>query len=101
MMSADNGQKSRPPGIFAYLLNELRQGWQDIRQKVVEEEWFGRVVTAAPVMEVERDIAPEHDQALPGRRPFEEQWAPREPGLDRDDDHDHHHQQQPDLGIDR
>jgi len=63
-----------------------------MRQKVVEEGWFGRVVTAAPVVEVDRaltqdaaaslygdDHSPLKSGPTPAVRPsFEELWAPRE-----------------------
>jgi hypothetical protein len=81
-LARETGERSRPPGVAEYLFAELRQAFQDIRQKVVEEGWFGRVVTAAPVVD-ERPVAPEGeilnkdlDQT---RRPsFEELWATRE-----------------------
>jgi hypothetical protein len=57
------------------LFNELRNAFQDVRQKVVEEGWFGRVVTAALVIEV--DASDSCD-----RRSLEEMWAPPA-GLDR------------------
>jgi hypothetical protein len=69
-----------------YLLTELRQGFRDTRQKVIEEGWFGRVVTAAPVVEADRDAfygANHLPLQAPGdgseRRPtFDELWKPRE-----------------------
>jgi hypothetical protein len=80
------------------LFGELRHAFQDVRQKVVEEGWFGRVVTAKPVIEVhggspsDRGIhgTTRADELLPPgpeRRSFEELWAPREPS-DRDPQHE-------------
>lgn len=40
--------------LFDFLFREAANAIQDVRQKVVEEGWFGRVVTAAPVIEVEK-----------------------------------------------
>jgi hypothetical protein len=57
-LQRDDDGRAGPPGIIEYLFAELRQAFQDIRQKAVEEGWFGRVTTAAPVVEVDR--APEH-----------------------------------------
>jgi hypothetical protein len=81
-MQQNEGKK--PIGVGAYLLAELRHAFQDMRQKVIEEGWFGRVVTAAPVIEMARDAAALHgDDHSPfksaERRPsFEEQWAVRD-----------------------
>ena len=85
-MSGDNNGR-RPPSIGEFLFNEIRSAFQDIRQKVVEEGWFGRVVTPAPVIEVGKDgpdsiglgNPPTIHEGLGERRPtFEELWAPRE-----------------------
>jgi hypothetical protein len=89
--------------MAAYLFAELRQAVQDIRQKVVEEGWFGRVTTAAPVVEVDREHErgihgdehtppPAHERTGERRPSFEEQWAPRE-RVEHAQDHD--------IGIDR
>lgn len=92
-MSGDQRPKSQ--GIVSFLFDELRGAIQDIRQKVVEEGWFGRVVTAAPVVEVDHGLGRERgglysddhrplaagDPAEPERRPsFEELWKPQSPG---------------------
>ncbi|MDQ0462956.1 hypothetical protein QO010_000704 [Caulobacter ginsengisoli] len=58
-------------GLLAFLFDELASAIQDVRQKAVEEGWFGRTVTAAPVIDVERG-------ALGHRPSFEEEWAPRQ-----------------------
>ncbi len=80
-----------PPGIGEFLFNEIRSAFQDVRQKVVEEGWFGRVVTPAPVVEVGKEgpeaiglgNRPTIHEGLEQRRPsFEEQWAPRERSAD-------------------
>lgn len=86
-MSGDNSGRTKPPGIGEFLFNEIRAAFQDMRQKVVEEGWFGRVVTPAPVIEVGKD-GPEaiglgdrptvHDGLGQRRQSFEELWAPRE-----------------------
>ena len=79
----------RPLGLGEFLFNEIRSAFQDIRQKAVEEGWFGRVVTPAPVVEVGKEAPeaiglgnrPTIHEGLGERRPsFEELWAPRERG---------------------
>jgi hypothetical protein len=110
-MSGDAGERQRPPGVMQYLFAELRQGFQDIRQKVIEEGWFGRVVTAAPVIEVDRSLTQDRDAFYgsdhsplkapdsPGeRRPsFEELWKPREHDAERSTEHHKGH----DIELDR
>lgn len=90
--------------IFDFLFREAAQAIQDVRQKVVEEGWFGRVVTAAPVVEVEK-LGEASSADLYGRGPaiepprtatFEELWAPRDRGADQAGQ-----EQARDLGIDR
>lgn len=86
-------ERAKPQGLGEFLFNELRQGIQDIRQKVVEEGWFGRVVTAKPVVELQRD-APgsdspaQHDglSVKPGEREltFDEMWSPTERSRERE-----------------
>jgi len=71
-------------GIFDFLFQEAAHAVQDIRQKVVEEGWFGRVVTAAPVVEMEQaspaDLYGKGPAIEPPTRAcFEVQWAAREP----------------------
>ncbi len=86
-MSGDNSGRNRPQGIGEFLFNEIRSAFQDIRQKVVEEGWFGRVTTPKPVVGLGKDgpeaiglgKRPTIHEGLGERRPsFEEQWAPRE-----------------------
>ena len=86
-MSGDNSRRNRPQGIGEFLFNEIRSAFQDIRQKVVEEGWFGRVTTPKPVVGLGKDgpeaiglgNRPTIHEGLGERRPsFEEQWAPRE-----------------------
>jgi len=105
MMTGDDNSRTKPLGLGESLFNEVRAAFQDIRQRVVEEGWFGRVTTPAPVIEVGRE-GPEaiglgnratiHD-GLGQRRPsLEEMWAPK----DRSPEppaHDH----QREIGIDR
>jgi len=104
-MSGDAGERHRPPGVMQYLFAELRQGFQDIRQKVIEEGWFGRVVTAAPVVEVERSLTQDRDTFFGSDHPplsaheiqgsrrqtFEELWSPEdrcESAIDHVPDHE-------------
>ena len=56
-MSGDRHPTSQ--GILGFLFDERRGAIQDIRQRVVEEGWFGRVVTAAPVVEVDHSLGRE------------------------------------------
>jgi hypothetical protein len=86
-MNGDQSGRTKPPSIGEFLFNEIRSAFQDVRQKVLEEGWFGRVVTPAPVIEVGKEgpeaiglgNRPTIHEGLGQRRPsFEEQWAPRE-----------------------
>ena len=110
-MKGDEDGTDKPLGIGEYLFAEMRQAFQDIRQKLVEEGWFGRVVTAAPVVEVDHALASERgglygDDHRPMReigaapaehRPsFEDLWRPREGGEPTAD-----HAQEHDIGMDR
>ncbi len=74
------GESDRRPSLGEFLFSELHQAFQDIRQKVVEEGWFGRVVSPAPVVEMDRTDRPVQQRGSPSdRRPgFDELWAPRE-----------------------
>jgi hypothetical protein len=100
-MSGNAEKRAKPPGIGEFLFNELRHAFQDIRQKVVEEGWFGRVVTAAPVIELgkdqpvsdDRERASESPIVAPEHRPtFEELWGPRERSPDsRQQERQHQH----------
>jgi hypothetical protein len=103
-MPAENNKGRKPLGIVEYLMAELRQAFQDIRQKVAEEGWFGRVVTAAPVVEMDRaqiegsrepGITFGPSTAETGVASFDELWAPRERDAPREVDQTH------DMGIDR
>jgi hypothetical protein len=98
-MPGDFDKQGRPPGIGEFLFNEIRSAFQDIRQKVLEEGWFGRVVTPAPVVEMDRAPAERSDRE-PGRelgaheqerRPtFDELWAPvdrTDPSRDIEQEH--------------
>lgn len=89
-MSRETRERTKPSGLGEFLFNELRQAFQDIRQKVVEEGWFGRVTTAKPVVEIpfqalEGDSAG-HDLSHERRPSFEELWAPKEPCVERSQD---------------
>ncbi len=54
-MSSEPNKPARPLGIAEFLFAEIRSAFQDMRQKVLEEGWFGRVVTPAPVIEVGKE----------------------------------------------
>jgi len=101
-MSGDGGKRTKPQGIGEFLFNEIRSAFQDIRQKVLEEGWFGRVTTPKPVVGLGKD-GPEaiglgdrptiHDGLGERRQSFEELWAPRErsapkPDIEKDHGHD-------------
>jgi hypothetical protein len=80
----EDAKGRKPLSVADYLWGELRQAFQDVRQKLVEEGWFGRVVTAAPVVEMERDQSPENASRNAPAQPerdhpsFDEMWAVRE-----------------------
>jgi len=70
-----------------FLVNEAANAVHDVRQKLFEEAWYGRVVTAAPVMEVMR----EQDVDRSRSATFEDNWGrgqreESELPLERDDD---------------
>ena len=98
-MADDTRNRPKPAGLGEFLFNEFRQAVQDIRQKAVEQGWFGRVTTPKPVVEMPfqavesaRSEAPE---LAPERRPsFEEQWASRAQSIQPAE-------QARDIGIDR
>lgn len=90
-MSEDAGRRTKPVGIAEFLFNELRQAFQDVRQKVVEEGWFGRVVTAAPVVELGKETPEAHDSRREHRPTFEELWGTRPAPTETE------HQQEVDL----
>lgn len=77
-MSRSASGGGRPPGIGEYLFAELRQAFQDVRQKVIEEGWFGRVVTAAPVIEQGHEVqaAGEREGPVGRSASFDELWKP-------------------------
>jgi hypothetical protein len=90
-MSRETNDRTKPSGLGEFLFNELRQAFQDIRQKVVEQGWFGRVTTPKPV--VEMPFSTTADKTTDGsdllhERPqsFEQSWAIREPDA-RDRNH--------------
>ncbi len=83
-MSREAKDQPKPAGLGEFLFNELRQAIQDIRQKVLEQGWFGRVTTPKPVVEMPFETVGDRstDASSPAQshRPsFEEQWATREP----------------------
>lgn len=61
-------------GFLDGLFDLLRQAFDDVRHKVVEDGWFGRQVTG----ELEAPQTTIWDG--PPAKSFEEQWAVREPG---------------------
>jgi hypothetical protein len=86
-----NGKEPEPgpQGVFSYLFGELGRAVQDIRQRVVEEGWFGRITTP-----LQRDHTPASQ--APAERPitFDDLW-PRHEGPDREPG------LEPDRSIDR
>jgi len=74
--------KRKPQGLGEFFFNEMRQAIQDIRQKVVEQGWFGRVTTPKPVVEMPFQTveSPTHELLHERRPSFEEQWAPKARG---------------------
>ncbi len=79
-------ERRKPEGFAEFLFNELRYALRDIRQKVVEEGWFIRIVTAPdeargpePAELYGDDLRPAWSagaEATPERRmSFEERWA--------------------------
>lgn len=71
---ADRAQRDehKPASMLDFLIHELRYAAQDIRQKLVEEPWFGRPVTPALHMEV-NGLRPE--QAERERPSFDQAWG--------------------------
>ena len=63
--------RPRSPSAGDYLLGEARYAVQDIRQKLVEEAWCGRVMTAAPVIEIDKA----RDVEISDRSALEEAWG--------------------------
>jgi len=76
-------------GIFAFLFGELGRAVQDVRQRVVEEGWFGRITTPLP-------REPHGSPAAPTERPitFEDLWPRHEGPADAPG-------REPDKGIER
>jgi len=74
------------PSLRDYVAHEARHAIHDVRQKLFEEAWFGRVVTAAPVMEVirDRETARSFDE-LWGRSPRGEEQPEHKPDCDEPD----------------
>lgn len=58
-------------GLGDFIAHEAHHAINDVRQKLFEEAWFGRVVSAEPVMEVfrERDAERSHEPS------FDELWG--------------------------
>ena len=76
----------KPIRLADFVGNELQYAVYDVRQKVFEEAFFGRVVTAAPVMEVVRgqDVARSFDEVW-GRSPDGQEQPERKPDRDEPD----------------
>lgn len=49
--------RRQPLGLADFVGHEARNAIHDIRQKLFEEAWFGRIVTGQPMIEVSRDTA--------------------------------------------
>jgi len=96
-MGGDRGNRAKPPGLGEFLFNEITSALRDIRQKVVEEGWFGRTVTPThpgkdksqgghAVYDIDHhktefklELNRTRTSIHMDRRPsFEEQWAPRD-----------------------
>lgn len=85
-------------GLFDALFSGIGDAIADIRQRVVEEGWFGRIVTGDPVEVTRRsdyrdiqpegrsfeemwEADPEHlPEALDHLRGMDELWMPSDPG---------------------
>lgn len=82
------GSGGERQGVFAFLFGELGRAVQDIRQRVVEEGWFGRITTP-----IARDHAP--SGTSPAERPitFEDLWPRHDGPADT-------HAREPDIGRD-
>jgi hypothetical protein len=52
---SERSERTKHPSLGEFVFNEAHHAIHDVRQKLFEEAWFGRVVTAEPVMEVSRD----------------------------------------------
>lgn len=77
--------RSSRPSFGDFVAHEARHAIHDICQKLFEEAWFGRVVTAEPVMEVFKTRGAEKSN----EPTFEDLWGrgPREaPERDKDRD---------------
>ena len=71
--------EDRPAGVFAYLLNEVGRAFTDIRQRVVEEGWFGRVTTPPTRRDFDplHRTMPEEDRSDRAAK-FDAEWAPKD-----------------------
>jgi len=63
--------RRKPLGLADFVAHEARNAVHDIRQKLFEEAWFGRVVTGQPMIELSRDTAIDKTQ----RAAFDELWG--------------------------
>ncbi len=61
----------RLPTLGEFVAHEARHAIHDIRQKLFEEAWYGRAVTAEPVMEITKER--EADRSY--RPSFDELWG--------------------------
>jgi hypothetical protein len=93
-MSNDEEHRARPASIAASLFDEVRRAIQDIRQRVVEEGWFGRITT--PLQRDHHSIGQTGPEAPAPERgaSFEDLW-PRHEGPVREPGHEL------DRGMDR
>ena len=89
--------RGKPEGLGEFLLGELRRAFQDIRQRVVEEGWFGRVTT--PYQRNAVDHGPAREGAVEPQRElsFDDLYGHRREGQVAAPEHDPEH----DRGIDR
>ena len=88
-MSDRDGRDTERVGLLGALWQELGRAVQDIRQRVVEEGWFGRITTP---LARDHSLAPSN----PAERAvsFEDLW-PQHSGSAKEPGHE------PDRGMDR
>jgi len=88
---SNRAERTSAAPLSEFLTHEARHAIHDIRQKLFEEAWFGRVVTAEPVIEVSRDREAERGQTptfedLWGRSPHNREPAAPERSVEREID---------------
>jgi hypothetical protein len=84
-----------PEGIFDRIARGVGDAITDIRQKLIDEGWFGRSVMA-PDATPGQDTRPHSSFADLPRSSFAEDWSPRAPG-ERDAEHAHGLAHEPEI----